>query len=287
MKFDREVHEAYQQANALAMRCQTKAIKNKLPTYPLALNTLTDDDKISYRLDLGVMDIPTNLIVGVTEATEKSTLYTKELLPVSAPQSEYADTWREIYHQYFREKRALGQIQCYEYLGKFYIADGLKRVSVLKFLKKTTISAHVIRMMPNKTGARSVQIYYDFLFQLRLTGMYQLQFTQEGFFEKLQKALGKKPADQWTDDERYGFLKVWSTVEEAFLKSYDDCLHITAADALVVLLEKYSFEQIANMQPWVLARIFQVFWKELYTLSFPDCSVKADRLYSRKLLQTA
>lgn len=49
MKFDREVYEAYQQANALAMRCQTKAIKNKLPTYPVALNTLTDDGKILHR----------------------------------------------------------------------------------------------------------------------------------------------------------------------------------------------------------------------------------------------
>ncbi|MBO4937461.1 MAG: hypothetical protein J6C98_00465 [Oscillospiraceae bacterium] len=287
MKFDREVHEAYQQANALAMRCQAKAVKNKLPTSPVALNTLIDNNEISCRQDLGVIDIPTNLIAGVAEATEKSILYTKELLPVSTPHSEYADAWRDIYLQYFRGGGVAGQIQCHEYLGKFYIIDGLKRASVVKFLKKPTISAHVIRMMPNKTGARAVQLYYDFLFQFRLTGMYQLQFTQEGFFEKFQKALGKESGEKWTDDDRCRFFAVWCIVEDAFRKSYEECLHITAADALVVLLEKYSFEQIANMQSWILPRVFQSFWKELYALSFPDVSVKADRFYSRKLLQTA
>lgn len=93
--------------------------------------------------------------------------------------------------------------------------------------------------------------------------------------------------DKWSDTDRSRFLAVWPKIEEAFHKSYEECLHITAADALVVLLEKYTFEQIAYMQPWVLARIFQAFWKELYTLSFPGISVNGVQQQPEKVLQTA
>jgi len=41
------------------------------------------------------------------------------------------------------------------------------------------------------------------------------------------------------------------------------------------------------MPSWVLARLFQVIWKELYTLSFPNVSVKESKLQPERVLQTA
>lgn len=287
MKFAREVHEIYQQAYALATASLTKAKKKGTPLCPVALNTLMEENMISYRRDLGVIDIPTTLIVGVAEATEKSALYTKDFFPVSDPNSEFADQWRDIYLQYSSGNCLLGHILCYEYLGKFYVVDGMKRVSVVKFSKTPTIKSQVVRIMPIRTDAKAIRRYYDFLYQFRLTKMYQLQFTQDSYFEKLQTALENDPTHKWTDGDRLRFLAVWPKIEEAFHKSYEDSLHITAADALVVLLEKYTFDQIAYMQPWMLARIFQVFWKELYTLSFPDVSEKVYQMQHERVLQTA
>lgn len=287
MKFDREVHEAYQEAHALAMRCQTKAMKYKLASNPVVLNSLLEDRKSSYRLDLGTMDIPTNLIVGVADMNEFTALYTKEFLPISIPQSEFADQWRDIYYQYSRGCDLEGQIQCYEYLGKFYVVDGLKRVSVLKFLKTPTVRSQVIRIMPSRKDSKVIDQYYDFLRHFQLTGLYQLQFTQKGYFEKLQKALGYAPGHQWTDGDRTSFLAVWVEIEEAYRKAYGDCLHLTVADALVIVLEKYTFEQIKNMQPWVLTRLFQMFWKQLYDLSFPDGTTNAKQIAPKTILQTA
>lgn len=287
MKFDREVHEAYQQAHALAMRYQTKAIKYKLPNYPVALNTMMEDRMVSYRQDLGTMDIPTNLIVGVADTTDNSMLYTKEFHPISIPQSDFADHWRDIFYQYSKKHDIAGQIQCYEYLGKFYVVDGLIRVSVLKFLKTPTIRSQVIRIMPFKTDSKDIGQYFDFLCQFQLTGLYQLQFTKKGYFEKLQKALGYACGHQWTDGDRANFLTAWVEIESAYCKAYGECLHITIADALVVLLEKYTFEQIKNMQPWVLTRLFQMFWKQLYDLSFPGETAQAKQFPPKTILQTA
>ena len=287
MNYTRKVHELYQQAYAKATTSLERAKRKGLSVCPVDLNSLIENRMISYRLDLGIMDIPTSFIVGVSETSEKSVLYTKEFLPVSAPKSEFADQWRDIYQRYSRGEALPGFVQCYEYLGKFYVVDGLKRVSIVKFSKEPVITSRVIRIMPIRTDTKSVQRYYDFLFQFQMTRMYQLQFTQEGYFERLQTELGFDPEYKWTDTDRSRFLAVWPMIEEAFYKSYGECLHITAADAMVVLLEKYTLDQISCMQPWVLARIFQLFWKELYALSSPGFSVKANSLQPEKVLQPA
>lgn len=90
MNFTREVHELYQQAYAKAVTSLERAKRNEMPVCPVDLNSLLEDRMISYRLDLGIMDIPTSFIVGVAETSEKSALYTKEFLPVSVPKSEFA-----------------------------------------------------------------------------------------------------------------------------------------------------------------------------------------------------
>ena len=287
MNFTREVHEIYQQAYAKATTSLERAKKKGIPVCPVDLNSLMEDRMISYRLDLGIMEIPTTLIIGVAETSEKSALYTKEFLPISEPKSDFADQWRDICLRHLSGNGLTGYVHCYEYLGKFFVVDGLKRVSVAKFSKASTIRSKVIRIMPIRTDARSIQLYYDFLFQFQLTRMYQLQFTQEGYFERFQTELGFDPEYKWTDSDRSRFLAVWPKIEEAFHKSYEESLRITAADALVVLLQKYSIDQIAQMPSWVLARLFQAIWKELYTLSFPNVSVKESKLQPERVLQTA
>lgn len=133
--------------------------------------------------------------------------------------------------------------------------------------------AQVVRILPIRTDTREAQQYFDFLFQYRLTHLYQLQFTQPGFFEQLQSALGNGPSYRWSEGDRSRFLMHWNTIEEAFRKAYGGLLRLTTADALVVLMRKYSYEQILQMESWVLARIFQASWKELYALSFPNLAV--------------
>lgn len=141
------------------------------------------------------------------------------------------------------------------------------QVSAAKFLNIPTIRAHVIRVMPMRTDSREAERYHDFLNSYRLTQLYQIQFTQQGFFEELQNAVGKNSSEKWTDQDRQVFLGLWQKVEQAFVKSYSDCLTITNADAFVVLLRKYTYRQLMRMDTWVLARVFQASWKELYSIS--------------------
>lgn len=277
MNFEREIHEQYQKAYAMAGRCQQKNKKNSLPVCPVSLDGMLDERMVSSRQDLGVMMVPTNLIVGVAETNEQMRLYTKEFLPLCFPTSETAERWRQTYRDDLLERQSREQVICLEYLGKFYVSNGLMQVSVAKFSNLPSICAQVIRIMSKKTESREAEVYFDFLMQYRLTQLYQIQFTKTGFFEELQKAMGKNRAEKWTEHDRTEFLAFWTKVESAFSKSYGDYLTITAADALVILLRKYSYCQLVRMDSWVLARIFQANWRELYSLSASSAGTEAMR----------
>lgn len=286
MEFNREIHEQYQKAYAQATMNQQNNKKRGMPVCPVVLDYMINERMISYRLDLGILMIPTSQIVGVSEEQEETLLYTKEFLPVSDPNSAYAAQWRLVYSDFVRSCGLCDEIHCLEYLGKFYVSDGLKRVSVAKFTGIPTMRAHVVRIMPMKTDSKEVELYFDFLRQYKLTGMYQLQFTQPGYFERLQSAVGKQHNEKWDENDRKAFLEHWPAIERAFTKSYADYLSITASDALVILLDKFTFSQLIRMDAWVLARLFQACWKEIYALSGSDEAAKPSSVFA-DCLQTA
>ena len=269
MDYQREAHEEYQKAYSIAMRNQLKDKKQRVARYPSIMDAILNERMISCRQDLGVMDIPTNLIVGVSEYSDVLLKYTKDFLPLADPNSQIAMQWRRAY-QALRGQENSKEICCLEYFGKFYVVDGLQEVSVAKYSGTYQIKSHVTRILPVKTESSMVEHYYDFLGQYDLTNLYQLQFTQPGYFEKLQSALDKEVTMKWSDSDRTSFLTHWPKIERAFQSSFDNGLNITPADALVILLEKYSYSQLIRMDSWVLARIFQTCWKDLYQLSYAN-----------------
>ena len=63
-------------------------------------------------------------------------------------------------------------IKVYEYMNRFYVEEGNKRVSVLKFFGAVTIPAQVIRILPPKGEAPELKRYYEFLDFYRICSFY-------------------------------------------------------------------------------------------------------------------
>ena len=284
MTFSREINEQYQKAYVFAVRDTQKDKKLGLPANPSVLEEMLDESMVSDIVDIGIIDVPTSMIVGAVHKTEALAQYTQKFLPLCKPDSGYADQWRTLYAVLANKEGFSEEISCVEYLGKFYVLDGLKRVSAVKFFEMPTVRSRVIRVMPVKNDTAEVIQYYNFLRDYQMTRLYQLQFTQNGFFNQLQKALQKQNSYVWNETDRVSFLRYWTKIETAFYKYYGDSLKITAADALVVLTKRYSYAQIIHMDPWVLARVFQAVGRELYALSFPELCKKENsnkgRLYT-------
>lgn len=287
MRFEKEVQEQYLRAYGKGTSDLRKITRQGGLTHLQALETSLDQKKVAYKIDLGVMDIPVSQIVGVMDANGKELLYTSDFMPLSSPKSPFAKEWCQVYLEYLSDKGLEKPIRCYEYLGRFYVQDGVKRVSVLKHHGASTITSQVIRIMPTCSTEKNVQCYYEFLQHFRLTRLYQVSFTKPEHFAKLQTALGHEANYHWNEADRFGFLFHWHTIENAFQKAYGGYLNITAADALVILLESYSYSQIIQMPVWVLTRVLQANWKKMHLLSCSDFTLKTGNTKRAEALQTA
>lgn len=287
MKLSDDVHVLYQEAYAKATTTYQQNRDDAQSICPPALDRILTGRQILGQRDLGIMEIPASFIIGVAEMSEEVKLYTTAFLPLADPKSEAARRWCESCRHYIQQDNHLREVLCYEYLGQFYVANGLERMSVIKFRGVPTVQSRVIRIITKPTGSKRELLYKEFLRQFSLTGLYQLQFTQPKYFAKLQAALGKMPDGHWSDFDRVAFLREWPKIEGAFYKAFDHSLNLTAADALGVLLEKYPYDLIIRLESWMLTRTFQIFWKELSTLSFPEQILEITTLNPLGIFQTA
>ena len=287
MKLTDDVHVLYHEAYAKAMiDCQQKQ-DDTLPACPPALDGILAGRQIIGQQDLGILEIPTSFIIGVAKASDWVKLYTTEFLPMADPKSEGADRWRNSCHRYLHQDDYQPEMLCVEYLCQFYVFKELELVSVLKFHGIPVVKARVIRITTKSAGSRREQLYQEFLRQFQLTGLYQLQFTQPKYFATLQAVMGKSPDGCWDDFDRAYFLRAWPKIECAFYKAFDHRMNLTAADALGVLLEQYPYDLIIRMEPWMLTRTFQIFWKELRALNVPEQILEITALNPLRIFQTA
>ena len=188
-------------------------IRGRYP-YPQVLDEILDDSMAAGRVDMGLISIPTEGIVG-TKAAGRTSAFAANFMPLLAANTEFAAKWVELCMAHLGEG-IRDPIRCYEYMGRFYVQEGNKRVSVLKSYGAPAIDAFVTRVIPAYSQDQAVQVYYEFLNSFPLTGLYQVRFSQLGGFAKLQAALGFEPDHVWTKEERQRFLSGYTYFQAAF-----------------------------------------------------------------------
>lgn len=272
MRFQTEVWERYADSQNRAKRALRKATAKGSDVKLPVLNDILDRSKMADIVELGIVEIPVNQIVGVSIDTDRD-IYTRDFLPLPSVQSEFADTWTRIYKQHLTDTGLVDPIRCCEYLGKFYVVDGKKRVSVLKNHGTMMVRAEVTRFLPEPSDDVRVQSYYEFLKTYEKTGLYQVAFTQPGQAEAFLKALGYTPEHVWNDTDRFGLMFNWHPFERALEIAFDGMLNITTADAMTVLFRKHTYVELCKMPSWVLAELMQESWEEMYRICDPNFRV--------------
>ena len=269
MRFEKEVWTRYYQVCSQAKKDIRKAERLGLENSPKLLKNELENRKVANTVELGTIEIPVRQIIGTATFDEKN-LYSPDFLPIASADSPYAEQWCQLYMDYLSDKGWEGAIRCFEFLGRFYVQDGKKRVSVLKAHGATVTDAIVTRIMPVMEQDEEIEKYYDFLNNYEKTGLYQVAFSQPGSFDKLQRALGHNPDYKWNDSDRFSFLFNLPPVEYALEEAFNGHLNITAADAIVALLEEHPYNELRRMQPWNLTKLLQDCWVKLYKIVDPD-----------------
>ena len=269
MHFQFETNLRYRAAQKMGLKQMKRNEKMGDGLNPQELDTILNDSMEAVRVELGVMDIPTDQIVGIADGTGKN-LYAASFMPVSSANSSYASQWRKLCEEYRSDKAFLSPLYCYEYLGKFYVIDGKKRVSVLKYLGIPTAKAYVTRIVPMLSDDKESKLYREFLKNFELTKLYQVSFSKLGSFEKLQKAMGHVEGEKWSDEDRNLILQELRRVASALESAFGGYLNVTPADALLVLLEECPLKQIRKMAVSVMTDRLQRNWKKLYSICHRD-----------------
>ena len=116
---------------------QVSIQKGEYPYLP-ALDDILSYTEIVSEVNLGIIDIPLERIVG-TRTKGRTSAFANNFMPLLSEKSEFGAKWAYLYdHQI--EEGIHDPIIAYEFMNQFYVQEGNKRVSVLKYLNAFSIS---------------------------------------------------------------------------------------------------------------------------------------------------
>lgn len=247
--FYAEARNLYATVNDQAKKIVNNYQKVSADPYLNDMDKEVDESTVVEKVDLGTMEIPVRQIVGVT-STDPDMEYTYNFKPLAQTDSEFAAIWCQLYLDYLSVRGLREPISCIEYMGRFYVVDGKKRVSVLKAHGENRVLANVIRWVPEYSESLAVKQYYEFMKYFTKTGLYQVSLSDAKDFVYLQKEMGLTPEQVWTEMDQFHFMFTFVGVERVYFKLVGEYASMTAADMFISLLKQYGFSQIRAMQPW-------------------------------------
>ena len=255
----------YQAALKLGEKAYRNAVARGEYPYLPALDEILSCVEVQREEKLGLVDIPLDQIVG-TKTSGRKNAFAVNFMPLMKRPSEFADKWSNLY-KYQTEEGNTDPIVCYEFINRYYVQEGNKRVSVFKFLDASSIEGEVIRIVPKKSDSLENKIYYEYMDFYKYTKINYIWFTKEGSFEALVKAVGKGPGEEWTKEERDDFSSTFFRFQKKFNEKGGKNLAVTAGDAFLFYLSLYPYQEICNIPETQLRKDVDRIWKEIPTLN--------------------
>lgn len=257
-----ESSEHYQKALKAGRKMQKLRVHQGLNPYLEILDEILPDYHVSGQEELGVIEIPADKIVG-TKTRGRADAFASNFMPLIPEKSEFCMKWQTLCQYHLGESGIRDPIFCYEFLGRFYVQEGNKRVSVLKYFDAASIRGKVIRILPGESDRPEVAAYREFLTYYPKTRLYEVAFSKLGSFPRLQASLGYELDHVWTEDERRTFRSSFYYFNRVFEKLCEEPITATPADALLEWLKVYPFEKLKAMSNAELYRSVESIWSTI------------------------
>ncbi|MBZ4646161.1 MAG: purine-binding protein [Clostridia bacterium] len=230
-------------ARKLALKEFSRNISNGQTGYLPCLEGVIKNTEIVSEVDLGVVDIPLKKIIG-TYTHLRSISFARNFMPLLESGTEFEAKWSNLCAAHLSEG-IRDPIKAYEYLNWFYVIEGNKRVSVLKYHDAYSIPGHVIRLIPKKQdNDLNSKIYYEFLEFYDKTGINSIWFSKENSFNKLLEYLENfqlpEIEGQGVDKYRYFANGIYYWFRKIYLESGGNKLNITTGDAFLEYIKIFG-----------------------------------------------
>jgi len=237
-----ESEKHYIAARKLGLKEYSKNISKGQTGYLPFLEGILKNIEIVYEIDLGVVDLPLKKIVG-TYTYGRSRSFAANFMPLLKLKTEFALKWMNLCAAHIDEG-IRDPIKVYEYLNWFYVVEGNKRVSVLKYYDAYSFSGHVKRLVPKRDESDdNISIYYEFLDFYKKTGINAIWFTKRNSFKQLLGYLDNfipdfKLADM--DKHKYFTNSIYLPFRKVYLELGGQKLPMTTGDAFLEFVKIYG-----------------------------------------------
>ena len=259
---DTSIREEYIRALRLGQKeCKELSAAGKDP-YPAVLDEILPDISHCSVQELPVQELPISRIVG-TKSSGRVSAFSAGFYPLLNVESEFAVKWMTLCEAHLSDTGIRDAIECYEYLGDFYVQEGNKRLSVLKTFGAAKISGTVRRILPGRSEEPRIKAYYEFLEFFRDSRLYDIQFRRPGEYAKLLTLLEKRPGEPWSDAERRQFSSRYFYFTEAFSSVGGQKKDVQPEDALLLWLQVHPYERLGSMTATELKSSLSALWGDV------------------------
>ena len=237
---------AYLQARKLGLKEMKACIARHEDPFLPSLEEMVPHASGLNEVDLGSNRIDLDQIVG-TRTTARREAFSRSFYPLLEEGSEFAAKWSTLAVSHVKEG-IRDAIVAVEYLNRFYVVEGHKRVSVLRFFGATTIRAEVRRLLPAKSDDPEIAAYYEFLDFYKVTHINYIRFSRLGAYPALLKLICGEDMTVWDEDRRRGFYSDITRFRKVYA-GFAMASSLTQDEALMRYLEIFGAEALSNRTP--------------------------------------
>ena len=251
----------YKEALKLGQKEKRHLVSQGNYPYLPVLEDMVSKERMNSGTRLGVMDVPSEFLVG-TKTAGRTNSFAANFMPLLDETTEFAMKWRNLCHAHLNEG-IREPIKVYEYMNRYYVQEGNKRASVLKFFGAASIPAQVVRILPPKGEAKELKLYYEYLDFYSCSKINYIEFSKEGQYAKLQKMVGKEINEIWTEEEKSIFRANYYYFKQIYEAMGGKSIKCTVGDAFFVYLHIFGYTSFKEKSASEIKKEIGKIWEEL------------------------
>lgn len=254
----------YYEARKLAKKEYKYCVSLGRSPYLPVLDEILSNEQVITEEKVGLVNIPLDFIVG-TATAGRTTAFAANFMPVLGEDTEFAFKWSSLADAQVDEG-IRDPIIVYEYMNRYYVVEGNKRVSVMKFFQAFSIPAIVTRKLPTPNEDEPlVKLYYEYLDFNKKTGFNTIEFSVYGSAEKILNFVNAPTP--WDEDEKEKFNKFVFLFTRAFNKLGGEKLNLKLGDGIAAFLNVYGYADACEMDEATLQLELQKSWNEIANMA--------------------
>ena len=194
-------------------------------------------------VDQPMRPISLNRIAGTYQASRANS-FAYNFMPLLSSDTEFAYKWINLCEAHL-QSGIRDPIRVYEYLWKYYVAEGNKRVSVLKYFEASSFEAEIIRLIPQwDENDPAIERYYTFLAYSKKGVFADIELSESRKYERLYRIEQRLIAELDPALGKPDFNALYTRFEGAYL--HTNCT-LSLGDAFLEYLHVFGFPM--NIMP--------------------------------------